>query len=351
MWSDAFATRRDGTTLTQPAMHLCYDEDFVEAVVLLCASGRWRSISSLQISRFNRERERLYDICDPDDRNAAFFKLHLEWFREWGLEKLLTGPLQEFPLLSSALSVLAFRKARGKDDDGAELYVNEAGTRTGVLAMRPERLARGLNLVPFLRHELAHLHDMVDPAFGYRPELAGLCDSLGSQRLARERYRLLWDVSIDGRLSQVGRQTIATRDERWLAFTCAFPFWNEPRQQQIFDALWTNSSPSHRCLEELVCDPRQLQNASGPQAGAPCPLCGFPTFAWGDAASLAHTMVTAIQSEFPFWAPEQGICARCHAIYRHQARAGRDTSHRVPLYMKAPGEAGERVPTRTVTLT
>ncbi len=302
-------------------MHLRYDEDFVEAAVLLCAAGQCRSVSSLQIARFNHERERLYDIVDPDDRNAAFFKLHLEWFREWGLERLLTQPLNEFPLIGSSLRLLAFRKARGKDDDGAELYVNDAGTRTGVVAMRPERLAREADFLPFLRHELVHLQDMLDPAFHYQPQLQGLGFSLGSQRLARERYRLLWDVSIDGRLGREGRQTIATRDQRWLEFVNAFPFWSDTMQLEVFNSLWTNPQPNHRQLEELVCDPRQLQASSGTQAGAPCPLCGFPTFAWADAASLADGTVAAIQSEFPHWTREQGACGRCSEIYRGRARS------------------------------
>ena len=76
-------------------MHLRYDEDFVEAAVFLGTSGRRRGISPLQIARFNREREKLYAILDPDERNTAFFRLHLEWFREWGLERLLTDPLKE----------------------------------------------------------------------------------------------------------------------------------------------------------------------------------------------------------------------------------------------------------------
>ena len=67
-------------------MHLRYDEDFVETAVFLCTSGRRRGTSSLQIARFNREREKLYSILDPDERNSAFCRLHLEWFREWGLD-------------------------------------------------------------------------------------------------------------------------------------------------------------------------------------------------------------------------------------------------------------------------
>jgi hypothetical protein len=297
-------------------MHLRYDEDFVEAGVLLCASGQCPGISSLQIGRYHREREKLYGILDPDERNSAFFRLHLEWFREWGLEAALTEPLREFRLLGSVLTNLVFRKCRGKDDEEAELYINEAGQRTGVIALRAERLAQASALGAILRHEFTHLQDMVDPAFGYRPELPWTGAALGSQRLARERYRLLWDVCIDGRLTRAGSQTVATRDQRWLAFRDAFPFWEESKQAAIFDSLWRNLDINHESLQKLVSDPRGLEAGSGPRAGAPCPLCGFPTFAWGAEENLTSGAVAAIRGEFPSWAPEHGACSRCLAIYR-----------------------------------
>jgi len=297
-------------------MHLRYDEDFVEAAVLLCTTGRRKRASSLHISRFNREREKLYDILDPDERNSAFFALHLEWFREWGLEQLLTAPLKEFPLLPKTLNTLAFRKSRGKHDDGTELYVNETGDRSGVVAMQPERFAHEVELGAFLRHELTHLEDMVDPAFGYLPELPNPRPTLSSHCLARERYRLLWDVSIDGRLTRSGRQTVATKDQRLSEFAGAFAFWAEARQREVFEFLWTNPNPSHAVLVDLICDPRQLQANAGPRPGAPCPLCGFPTFVWAGPETLAQNIARVIQAEFPLWTPEQGACARCAAIYR-----------------------------------
>jgi len=168
----------------------------------------------------------------------------------------------------------------------------------------------------FLRHELMHLQDMVDPAFGYVPELPVSGPSLNQSRLARERYRLLWDVSIDGRLTLSGRTTIATKEQRWTEFSNAFAFWTEGRQKEVFESLWTNPSPSHERLAELVTDPRQLQATTRPGPGAPCPLCGFPTFVWATPASLAEPTLSAIHSEFPQWTPEQGACARCSSIYR-----------------------------------
>src|SRR5215471_13108271 len=107
-------------------MTLRYDEDLLEAVVVRCTAAKLKGVPSLQIARFGRERERLYSILDPEERNSAFFKLHLDWFREWGLERLVLEPLREFPLLWESLRALAFRKARDRKDEGAELYVNEA---------------------------------------------------------------------------------------------------------------------------------------------------------------------------------------------------------------------------------
>ena len=297
-------------------MHLHYDEDFVEAAIQNCIGGPGRRISSLQITRFNREREKLYDILDPDERNNAFFHLHLEWFRDWGLEKMLLEPLRDFPLLEKALRALVFRQSRGKNDEGTELYVNETGDRTGVVAMRPERLARETVLSPFLRHELNHLHDMVDPGFGYEPELPEIGPSVSHHPLARERYRLLWDVAIDGRLTRCGLLTIGTKDQRWLDFVGAFSFWPQSRQHEVFESLWANPAPNHRILVELICDSRHAQANAGPQPGAACPLCGFPTFAWVSQGRLTEDIVSAVRSEFPHWNPERGACARCAEIYR-----------------------------------
>ena len=297
-------------------MNLRYDEDFVEEAVRLCAAGRCKQIASLQVPRFNREREKLYSILESDERNAAFFALHLEWFREWGLEKLLINGLREFPLLTQRLKVLAFRKPRGKNDEGSELYVNETHECNGVVAMRPERFTAEEELHEFLRHELMHLHDMLDSGFGYEPELPTTALSLSQHRVARERYRLCWDVSIDGRLTRRGMRTVATKEQRWVEFSAGFAFWTEARQQEVFEFLWGNLTPTHQVLVNLICDPRGVQVVESPRPGAPCPLCGFPTFAWAPPGSLEEHTVLAITSEFPQWRSERGVCSRCAAIYR-----------------------------------
>jgi hypothetical protein len=296
-------------------MQLRYDEDLVEAAVFLCASGRRRGVPALQIARFQREREKPYAIPDPDERNAAFFKLHLDWFREWGLEIVLTSSLKEFPLLPQRLNLLAVRKAGGKNDEGAELYVNEAGQRTGILALRPERFAIDAALRDYLRHEFTHLHDMVDSAFGYSPVLEVPELNAAQHRLARERYRLLWDITIDGRLTAAGHAPLVAREQHAAGFARAYSFWPVEKQAQIFETLWGNSAPRHAEFLELIADPRNVRDEHRPSPGASCPLCGFTTFAWVEGDTLLPDLATRIATEFPNWLPEQGLCGRCHEVY------------------------------------
>lgn len=301
-------------------MQLRYDEDFIEAAAFLCTSGKRKSIPSLQIARFHRERESLYAILDPDLRNAAFFKLHLDWFREWGLEKLISDLVKEFPLLPEKLNVLAIRKTRNKNDDGAELYVNEVASRSAIFALRPESFEHDSALRDYVRHEFMHLSDMLDPDFGYLPalDLPGLNGA--QQRLARERYRLLWDITIDGRIDAAGHTPMASREQHASSFSRGYSFWPLDRQTQTFESLWRKASPRHVEFLALIADPRGLRDTHLPVPGASCPLCDFPTFTWADCEGLQPEIEARVVVEFPSWLPEQGMCGRCLETY--QAAAG-----------------------------
>jgi hypothetical protein len=296
-------------------MQLRYDDELVEAAVFLCAAGRRAGIPPLQIRRFHREREQPYAILDPDARNAAFFQLHLEWFREWGLEQALMRVVAEFPLLPSSLALLAFRQARGKNEEGAELFVSAETGRNGVVALLPGRFASDEKLAPFLRHEFMHLNDMLDPEFGYSPQVHIAGQNPAQERLTRERYRLLWDITIDGRLAHQQRTTTGEGRAHRAAFDRAFHFWPESRREAVFARLWHGAHPRHDDLLAIAADPRAVKTVHEPLPGALCPLCGFSTFQWASAACLAAPVVAAIHREFPHWSPEQGACARCAEIY------------------------------------
>lgn len=296
-------------------MRLHYDEDLIESAVFVCASGRGPNIPSMQLARFHRQREKLYAILDPERRKAAFLEFHWEWFQEWNLQKTLTIALEEFAGLSGHLNSLAFRKARASNEEGAELYVNPERRRTAVLALRAERFARPEELTAFLRHEFMHLNDMVDAVFGYSPNLDLAEPNAAEQRLARERYRLLWDITIDGRLTRGSRATLGGRDDYRSAFDRAFGFWPEPKRAEVFASLWEGDQPRHQELVALAAHARELQGSHDLLPGAPCPLCDFPTFDWVVANNISPDVATAVAAEFPHWTPHQGLCHRCHEVY------------------------------------
>lgn len=300
-------------------MNLQYDEDLVEGAVFLCVQGGRNGIPPLQTLRFSNARDRLYEIIDPDARNEAFFKHNLTWFREWGLEDLLKGTVAEFPILGGSLKTLSFRKARSRNEEGAELFVHAETGRNGVVALRIERLARDAEVTPFLRHELTHLADMVDPVFGYSKNVPGRLPA--QQQLVRGRYRLLWDITIDARLAV--RHTDSTADKlkerHRTEFDRAFGFWSEPRRCQEFDSLWNTPQPRHEILMTLASDPRDARSCQQPHPGALCPLCGFSTFDWADVDGLGFEITRKIHTEFPGWNETSGLCSRCGELYQATA--------------------------------
>lgn len=304
-------------------MKLLFDEDLAEAVVFMAAAGPvcrgnansgWPPIPSLQVRRFHGERERLYRVLDPDERNAAFFKLHLAWFREWGFEQFLSSAVAHYPVLTTELKAVGFRKARRGDEEGSELFVSSESGRHAVVALKTERFSDRDALSRFLRHELMHVRDMVAKEFGYSPTLDLRGPAASQQRLIRERYRILWDVTIDGRLTRDGVLLAETREKRFSEFARAYSFWAGEKKQQVFEALWNDDVPQHQRLMHLASDPRDLARSTAPLPGASCPLCDFPTFQWATAEALDH-IEPLIRSEFQHWDRGQGVCHRCQETY------------------------------------
>jgi hypothetical protein len=296
-------------------MQLLFEDDLVEAVVALATSGSAAPIPALQVRRFHRDRERAYAELDPDARQEAFARVYIEWFSQWGFDRRLRQPVDALPLLARSLDVLAFRKARRPADEGSELYRNSQNRSRGVVALDPRRFRRDSLLEPFLNHELMHLHDMVDPGFGYTGDL-DLPGRIPAQvRLVRERYRLLWDLTIDGRLAAVGRPTIAAESRRRAEFDLGFSFLPSPARIDCFNRLWTDPLPCHDRLVSIASDPRELGSNPVPVPGAGCPMCGFPTFDWIDPSRLSDKAMERVHLEFPGWQPAAGLCGRCFEIY------------------------------------
>ncbi len=313
-----------------------YELELVEEAVFLALRGHPRQ------GGFRRQRDRAYEVRDPEAREATFRKLHGEWFDQLGLARPIVQALEERPSIAAATQGCRVGRARAREEEGAELFVRPAAAGAGepelrwvVVRLRPEALSLPERLVQFLRHEFLHIADMLDPHFGYEPHLPPAVAGPAHERLLQDRYRALWDATIDGRLASLGRAPASARAERLRDFTRAFPMLGAAAEG-AFARFFDGVACTHADMVAFVTSPGGFAGASrdarptcppgsdsappvvtGPHPGERCPLCRFPTYAFEpDPAGLPHGVLAAIGQDFPAWVPAHGLCLQCADLYR-----------------------------------
>lgn len=215
---------------------------------------------------------------------------------EW-LQSAYLAVLRQFPLIRNRAATLLLRKAVSKKDESAELFVRPDANNV-VMVLCAERFIADPTLDQFLRHEFCHIADMLDEGFGYAPDLS-LPDAPPAElTLLRDRYRVLWDISIDGRLKHEGEKA-----KRLAEFMRGF----RGGSAESFERLWNGPRPTHA---ELVTQATIVRDEAQHEPGSSCPLCRFPTFAWA-----SDPPAKAIGRDFPQWTIAQGCCARCAELY------------------------------------
>lgn len=245
-------------TAADPAeLPIEYEPPLVEAAVLAALRDRPAETA------FHGERDPLYAIEDPEVREARFRALHAHWFERLGLGAAVTGALGEQPDVTARVGRCVVVRARGAEE-GDLLVAGAAGAgggaeRTVLLRLRPPSFADPAGLRARLRRELLHVADLLDPEFGYTPEWLATGGPV-PPRLVRERYRIAWDVRVDGRLVRRGWAPAATRAERLRQFAATFPMLGE-RVEGVFGELFDGTTRRHAGLLALALEPAR--------AGAP----------------------------------------------------------------------------------
>lgn len=185
------------------------------------------------------------------------------------------------------------------------------------VALRPETLADTRRLEGFLARELVFVADLLDPGFGFRPaaELGGG----GLEKLIVQRYRLLWETSVDGRLDRRGRLPAAAAERRRMEFDSVFGMLGEAAPR-AFERYFRGPRPGHEEMASFARDPRAACGLAG--SGIACPICGMPSFRrHPDASSLPGEVVTAIRVSSPGWRPDQGLCLQCADLFLARTEA------------------------------
>jgi len=272
----------------------------------------------------DEQRNRIYEVADPDERERLFLDLNRTWFERIGLGKGVADALREQPLIAAQVGKCFIVCATQAKEEGTELFVAQDGQRkiperrTLRVLLRPESLLNASSLMTFLRHEFFHIADMLDPAFAYEPTLPKTEGGPTYDSLITNRYRVLWDVTIDGRMARRGWLPDSARDQQLKDFRQAFPMLEE-KGEEYFRRFFDADQPKHAALAAFAFDPRAAADRLKGQTatGTHCPLCKFPTHSFEpEPENLGDEVLATIGRDFPQWTPALGLCRQCADLYR-----------------------------------
>ena len=303
--------------ITWEGFPLQFDSHLVEETVLAASEAA----SSSEKDAFRRERDAIYEIETADIRESSFQELDARWFKRLGIADVLLGLLGEHPLLAHRISGGYVLSASSSRDEGADLHApREELTETAlpvlVIRLLPKTFLDRVRLSLLLRHELLHVTDMLDPEFGYEPVLPETSGGPMLQRLIQDRYRVLWNTTIDGRLAGRGELSAHDAERRRQEFLADFKMLDGEAERH-FQRFFKGPRPKHSELVSFALEPRGSHRSNGRL----CPLCNLPASnLHPHPRGLPPRIVDAIRKDFPRWKQQMGLCLQCADLY--DARAG-----------------------------
>ena len=206
-------------------------------------------------------REACYEIEDKEARECAFAALNHEWFTRLRLAVPVLNALKERPNVSARTTRCILAPAFRARDECAELYGHASNPSVGqptlTIRLRPESFAGPDYVTKLLRHELMHVSDMLDPAFRYDPSPAQFLNNDGVPTVIRDRYRVLWDTYIDGRLHRDGHRAGSSHEQRRTEFRLVFRTL-ESLAIAAFETVFAATALTHRQLIDFSNHPKSI---------------------------------------------------------------------------------------------
>lgn len=253
--SGARASGEKPAPSVEPAPEIEFDPGLVEHSVLAAVDR----LDRIEQRHFREERDPLYRIASPEEREEAFRALHARWFLALDLGTLVEALVREQPLLARATCRRVVLRAGSSRDEGADLHSPPAGTASheplpSLLIRLLPRTLLDRRLEHVMRRELLHAADMLDPAFGYERTWLGADRNPGRVALVRDRYRILWETTVEGRLERRGLLSPGAESKRRALFAAAFPMLGEDRDLH-FRRFFSGPRPSHAELAAFAAIP------------------------------------------------------------------------------------------------
>jgi hypothetical protein len=296
-----------------------FDPSFVEEAVFLAVKYNEKEGNESIIRNFHNEREKIYQRLTDEDRNASFQQLYNEYFNKLEIKDIFEKIVRDFPLLHQPNISLFIKKVWSKKEEDTELYV-DGDLKTVYIALMANRILQPLCIQAVLRHDLLRISDMLDPRFQYNPfiHLDGKHEL--ENNLIKDRFRILWDMSIDARLREKGYPTIKSREEQKKVFEKTFFFLNENERKFIYFKLVGCDSLMHIDLLNWAQDARSVKTLG--EGGVRCPLCDFtcydPIKNWSQEALV---VANEVKKDHPQWSLELGLCPQCYDFYSCKVKA------------------------------
>ena len=310
-------------------MDIQYDPALIESVVLLEVQRKEGEGNLGFFKEYHSLTDPVYEMGSLEERDKAFQLIYQKLFRKWRLGNTLEETVREYPLFEDDVDLIYLKMASFEGDAGADLMGEKEGRGAKIILIKllSHYFTEKDRLQNFLHHEFMHVSDILDKAFKYDE---GLKMIPSPKNWVRERYSLLWDIYIDGRLSRQGKELMKGRDKRVEEFDTLYQKLPESQRKTLFEWFWNAKDLTHRDLLEMAQDISNLIKRTGTLylegngnsnkvniPGTPCPLCRFPTYYWEDdlPAKLEEPVIKIIQENHPQWAVEDGACSRCIECY------------------------------------
>lgn len=294
-------------------LSVIFEAAFIEDAVFRFVAEKEKNSGPDTLDSFYSERNQIYELASAAERDKSFQKFYEKMFLNLGLRGLFDDIFSEFRLLDQPQLVIYVRRVYSKKDEGADLF-RDGELLNVLLTIQPMRVANQEYLKAFLRHEIMHICDMLDPAFRYNPslELNALNDT--EENLIRERFRILWAMFIDVRTALNGLTPLWSVEKHRRDFDRAFQFWSEDERSIVLNRLTSGELFTHKELLEWSMD-RRLTKHLG-EGGLLCPICLLPSFTAADKdVSYFPEVVKYIKEDRPDWELKMGICAQCFDLY------------------------------------
>ncbi|MFQ5525431.1 MAG: hypothetical protein ACE5GX_04150 [Thermoanaerobaculia bacterium] len=308
-WSAAAAM---GNVTPEPpvAYSLEFDPRLVEDSVLAAV----RSEALDENRRFHREREAIYEIADPATRESGFLDFYGRWFLRLGLGRPVRRAIGQYPSIGTDTSRALMVPVLKAGDEFADLQGYRAGDSRPILLLRIRvaTLIASDRITHWLHRELLHIADMLDPEFGFERSLGADEDGPVMESLLRERYRALWDTTVDGRLEARGQLAPGQKRLRRADFLNCFRMLGG-EGPTVFERFFNTRRPTHAELADFAAEPTPATEAG---VSGRCPVCRMPSpHLEPNGAELATTVRQAIRRDFPDWDPARGLCLQCADLY------------------------------------